>query len=84
MVARQRAAQNPGQGGDEVGMGLQAQVKVNPASWPGLGQGRSRDICPVFYYTVKNSAQWLCGHEGLTKGVDTFPAGNSSPGRSIR
>lgn len=41
-------AQNPGQGDSEVGVGLQAQVKLNPASWLGLGQVRSGDIYPVF------------------------------------
>lgn len=41
-------AQNPRQGDSEVGVGLQAQVKLNPASWPGLGQVRSGAIYPVF------------------------------------
>lgn len=43
------ASQNPGQGDGGVGVGLQAQVKLNPASsWPGLGQGKSAGIYPVF------------------------------------
>lgn len=44
----EEAAQNPGQGDSEVGVGLQAQVKLNPASWQGLEQGRAGDIYPVF------------------------------------
>lgn len=83
----EEAAQNPGQGDSEVGVGLQAQVKLKAQSQSfltGLGAGQGRGYLSSLYYTVKNSVQWLCGHEALTKGVDKVSTGNSSPGRSTR
>lgn len=48
-VARQEGLHRTSQGDGEVGVGLQTQVKLSPASsWLGLGWVRSGDIYPVF------------------------------------